>query len=490
MTNPNPAVQHNLTETVEELVPTLKQPKNVEQYGLEPVPDEERKVGWFSLFQIIINVLLNPGLILISGLAVAAGLPFWASVIAMTLGVVMAFIPYTILATIGVDYGLPGTVATRAFLGIRGSQVIIGGMRTISSAFWFAFTTLAGAAGIVAIIKSLFNADVSLIVVSLLFAVAQAVVALFGYHSLKWLSRVAFPVKLFVIAYLLWWLATSGAPGFAPAEVFSFAGTEGWNWSIIAVWASGMAVGWFAQVTDAADYCRYTNSRVQMWTATLLAAVVGGFGAAFFGAYAAAGALGKTANAFEVIPSLNPGVVTLLLLLLLLVLDNWTVNVMNLYTGGLALANLISKLGRFWSTIVVAIFGTVLAAFPFIVEQFTDAINILGYGFAPLVGVFVADYFMKRGHIDVLGLFDRKGPYWYFHGFNLSAVAWVIIGAIGYNFVPVWLMQGPAVAVAVGIGHALTTSLLKRLGPDKPLTSASTVKGNIDEDGRDASLVS
>lgn len=443
-----------------------RQPKGVEQFGVEPIPENAKTVRWYDLFQIIINVLLNPGLILVGGLAVVAGLSFWAAIAAQVLGLFIAFTAYTVIATVGVDYGLPGIVATRATFGIRASKWLISTIRSLASVFWFAFQTIAGALGIVAVLNVWLDVEVSVVLVSLIFALLQASVALFGYKSLKHLSRVAFPLKVVILGYLGYVLATHDVPSFAPDAVFSYGGESGWQWALFAVWTNAAAATWFTQITDAADYCRYTSSRKDMWIGTMAAALIGGVGAAFFGAYAAAATLGTQSNAFEVISGLNVGAVTLFLVLVVLVLDNWTINVMNLYTGGLALVNMFTRLGRFWSTIIVAAAGTVLAAFPALVNNFSDSMTALGNVFAPIVGVLLADYvFVKRARLDVLALFDRKGPYWYVGGVNPIALLWVAIGAVLYLVLPMELLPTPTTALLTGIGYWVTIRFTARAWP-------------------------
>ena len=50
-----------------------RQPAGVEQFGIEPVPEERKTAGWFDLFSIMFNFLINPGIMLSGGLMVAAG---------------------------------------------------------------------------------------------------------------------------------------------------------------------------------------------------------------------------------------------------------------------------------------------------------------------------------------------------------------------------------------------------------------------------------
>ena len=66
------------------------QPRGVEQFGIEAIPADLKTVRWYDLFAIVFNFLVNPGVILVGGLAVAAGLSFWEAIAAETIGVVLA----------------------------------------------------------------------------------------------------------------------------------------------------------------------------------------------------------------------------------------------------------------------------------------------------------------------------------------------------------------------------------------------------------------
>ncbi|MGV9861015.1 purine-cytosine permease family protein [Rhodococcus koreensis] len=451
------------TESISMEVPeVISQPSVVEQHGVEPVPEGERTVGAKDLFQILINVMINPNLILIGGLGVVAGLSFWAAVAAEVIGVLIAFTAYAIMATVGVDYGVPGIVSTRAFVGIAASRWVISTIRAISSAFWFAFQTIAAAMGIVAALNQLFDVNASLILVSVLFAILQVIVALFGYDSLRWLSKAVFPIKVVILGYLLYVVMSHANAEHDPLVVFNWSGTEGWNWPVFSIWIGVTVAAWFTQVTDAADYCRYCSSRRSMWGATMSAAVLGILCSAFFGAYAAAASGATEANAFVYIPSLGVGSVTLALLLVLLVLDNWTINVLNIYTGGLALVNLTEKLGRFWSTVVVAVAGTALSLVPALVTNISGVMDAIGCIYAPIVGIIVADYVVvKRWRIDVAGLYDPSGPYRYYRGFNLIAVGWILIGVIIYVPLPATALPTVLVALVSGVGYVASLRVFK-----------------------------
>jgi NCS1 family nucleobase:cation symporter-1 len=312
------------------------------------------------------------------------------------------------------------------------------------------------------------------VMVSITFAVLQAVVAIIGYGSLKHLSRMALPFKIVILSYIIWLMATSGLPHFSVPEVIAYPGNpEKANWLLFVTWMNVVAAGSLTMVTDSADFCRYTRSRTDMWLGTLIGKVGGGCFAALLGAYGAAATLGKTANVFEIVSGLSTGWFTLLLFLIVIALDNWTINVLNLYTGGLSLSNIFERLGRFWTTVIISALGIALSATPDVVKGYTTYVSLLGNVFAPIGGVLIADYiFVKRMQIDLVGLFEEKGPYWYWKGVNPVAVAWTLLGFLAYMFViPKEWIQVLVTVIVTGAGYWATVKLLApRL---KPLAVAS-----------------
>jgi len=257
-------------------------------------------------------------------------------------------------------------------------------------------------------------------------------------------------------------MATSGNPGFSPSEVLAYPGKPEANWLLFVTWMNVVAAGSLTMITDASDFCRYTKSRFDMWWGTLLGKVGGGCFAALLGAYGAAATLGKTANVFEVVAGLSTSWFALLLFLIVIALDNWTINVLNLYTGGLSLSNMFERLGRFWTTVIISILGIALSATPSVVQGYTTYVGLLGNVFSPIAGVLIADYiFVKRGHIDLVGLFEPNGPYWYWGGVNPIAVIWTALGFLAYMFViPAEWIRVVVTVIATGAGYWASIELL------------------------------
>src|SRR5262249_31688076 len=235
-----------------------RQAAGVEQFGIEPVPEERRTTGWFDLFSIMFNFLINPGMMLSGGLMVAAGLSVQAALAAGFFGTIIALVFYLIMATLGVDYGLPGQVAARVVYGLRGAKLIPSLMRVLVSIYWFSFQTLVGASAIVAVLAKVTGITYPLVWVSLIFGLVQAGVAVIGFGSLKVLARVALPIKVVVLAYLFVLFARHDDPNFALAKVLSYPGANDWTWVLLAGWVDVAIAGWPTHITHAAGFCPFT----------------------------------------------------------------------------------------------------------------------------------------------------------------------------------------------------------------------------------------
>ena len=434
-----------------------RQPAGVEHFGIEPVPPDRRTVGWFDLFSIMFNFMINPGTLLSGGLAVAAGLPFLTAVMTQVAGTAVALVFYLVMATIGVDYGIPGQVATRAVYGWRGAKAIPSLLRTVASVYWFAFQTLASASAIVAMLPKLTETTLPLVGVSVIFGLIQAGVAVIGYGSLTALSRIALPIKVVAMAYLFVLFARHDDPNFGIAAVLSYPGASGWNWVLVAGWINVSIAGWLTMIADAADFARYSRSRTDMWAATFAAGTLGMLLSTALGAYGAAATLGKVPNPFVLAVDVVQSHLVLLALLVFLCVDAWTINVLNLYSAGLSISNIFERFGRFWTTLIAALLGIALSAVPGVLGYF-QYVTMLGDVFSPVAGVLVFDYlFVSRLRIDVSALYDRKGLYLYWAGFNRIAVAWTAIGLVMCAYlIPASLLPTLLTAIVTGTGYALT----------------------------------
>jgi NCS1 family nucleobase:cation symporter-1 len=419
----------------------------VEEYGVEPIPDELRTVGWRDLFAINFTFFLNPVMYVLGALAVVVGgLPLPWAVAAMVLGQALAFACLVPIAQAGVDYGLPGQVAMRASLGFWGARILSSPYRVVASTYWFAAQALAGALGLQAVILAMTGRHASLVPMALVLAAFHAVLAVLGFDVMRYVLRVVLPLSVALTGVLVALYLTTNDHRYDVGRIWR-SPDQHLTWTGFATFVTVMGGASLTLVTNVADICRYTPTRRDMRIGLTASALLAAAVTTFVGGYAAA-ATGKT-NPFVALVDLTSSKPLLVILALAIVVQGIAANITNTYTSGLSLVNAVPSLGRFRATVLVAAAAVALSAFPSFVDHAQRWITHLGNVAAPLTGVILADYLLvHRGRIDVPALFDPNGRYRYLNGVNAAALLAVAIGVGVYYTLPqAWLKIAWGLAV-------------------------------------------
>ena len=427
----------------------------VEEFGVEPIPAELRTVGWRDLFAILFTFNLSPLVYVLGAIAVTAGgLPLWWAATSIGLGTLVANLMLIIVARVGVDYGLPGQVAMRATFGQWGARALTSPYRVAASSYWFAAQALAGAFGFQALIGALTGDEPRLVPIALALAAASALLAIVGFDALRYFVRVVLPLAVLFTAALVALYVASDEPAFSVSRVFD-SPAQSFTWAGFATFVTVMWGGQLTVVTNVADFCRYARSRRHMQFGFLTGSTLGAFIAAWVGAYAAV-AIGEV-NPFAAAAGLTGNRILIVVLLLAILAQTVSVNIMNVYTSGLSLVNTAPRLGRLTATALVSVAAVALAAFPDFINEAQAWFTHLGNVAAPVTGVVLVDYvFVKQSRIEVDELFDPHGRYRYFRGLNLAGVAAVAAGVAVYYGVPdSWLKAAWGVAVGAAAYLAL-----------------------------------
>lgn len=451
-------------EIIRDLSKLHRTPKQVEQYGVEVVPEKQRTVRWIDFFAILMAFMLNPVMYLLTGLGVIAfKLPYWYAIWANVLGIGLAFIGFSAIATLGVDYGIPGQAGIRSIMGIRGARFITSPLRVIASIYWFAAQTLGSSLALVAIIKAFSGFQVNFLLTALFFAIIQSILAVIGFDAMKYFVRVVLPFMLGLTLLILYLFLSQTKAEFLFANVIASSNLK-FTWAGFAG-AAGLMLGtWTTMITDSADFCRYARSRQDMWYGFFFGAIIGTFLAGIIACYAAVAA--GDWNPFTVASQLTPNKFVLVLLFVGVIVNTISINILNHYSGGFSLVNTLPKLGRFWCTVIVAILSIIMSLFPTFIQNAQNWITMLGNVFIPLAAVLLTDYLLiKKTHMDVMALFDIKGRYRYFAGFNPVAILCVIIGLIVFKTIPQNYWPALLTYVITGIIYYILIKIAAALFP-------------------------
>jgi len=160
--------------------------------------------------------------------------------------------------------------------------------------------------------------------------------------------------------------------------------------------AIGLSIGFFSVGgVISPDYARHAESRRAAVMGSVLGMLPAALGLAACGAMLAI--VQHTHDIVEIYASLGMP----MLALSVLIVATWTTNVMNAYSLGLALNQLLHwpDSRRQWATLIAGVMGSGLAAAG-ILNNFMGFLMLLTVTIPPIAGVLVSDYWIARSYTD------------------------------------------------------------------------------------------
>jgi len=415
----------------------------IEPHGVDAVPKAERTKGWADLFVIYTGLNIAMATLLVGGLLVP-GLSWRQVVFVVVAGHVLVAVLMVPMGYIGVDHGLPAAVLSRTFLGYPLGAKLCSMTLLLSLTGWFAVNAEIGGLAVDNVLSDTFGISSPRLAILVLGA-ANVVVSIIGIESIKWLSRLSVPLLLLVMV----WLAATIMSTYPLGELITYQATGAVSVTTgIDLMLGGLIVGIFI----AADISRHVRSRRDNWIGVTLGIVPCSVFLVCLGALTAL-ATGDW-NPVNGVQALGLGAPALFVI----VFSTWTTNDLNLYSGGLALTNIVPMLTRWQNTLVLGAAGTALAMLR-ITQNFTTFLELLTSVFAPLVGVALVDYFVvRKTRIDLVAVHEGAGGGPYPSGVNVAAWAAVAVGTVAAILTPQHLM---ASIVSLSISTALYWLLMR-----------------------------
>ncbi len=416
---------------------------HVEQHGIDAVPKAERTKTWFDLFVIYTGLNITLSVLLVGGLLVPA-LSWGELLFVAAVGNAIVGALIVLMGHMGVDHGFPAAVLSRSPLGHPLGTNLASIALVVSLIGWFAVNAEMGAIAMDAVTRSVFGFSSPKLMI-LFLGLTNAVVSIIGIESIKWLSRLSVPLMLAVMIWLTVALLTEyrfvHLIDYEPTGDISV--STGINWMVSAV-----IVGIFI----AADYARHARSRGDNWVGVMFGIVPAAVFLTGLGALSAL-ATGDW-NPVNGIEALGLGAPALFII----VFSTWTNNDISLYSGGLALTNIVPKLDRWQNTLILSLAGTGIAMLR-ITEHFTTFLELLGVIFGPLVGIMLADYYLiHKCRLDVKVYPNR----------NINLISWsvAIVGTLVALFTPEYLIASVVAMLASAVLYWL---LIRTLYPERKI---------------------
>ncbi len=465
------AAENSLAAGIDEIIERLDQGAGTWDYwnpDLAPVPLSARKWGlkdvialWVALSACIPTYMLASSLI-------SQGMSWWQAVLTIFLGNLIVLVPMVLNAHAGTRYGIPFPVYCRAAFGVRGANVPAL-LRALVACGWFGIQAWIGGWAVYKILEVYVPAwetlplipglGISLpqLICFLAFWGLNLLIVWRGIDSVRVLLNIKAPLLILLGLALLAW-AYHAAGGFGPilsqpAQFAPGGPKEGqfWNYFFPALTAN---VGFWATLAlNIPDFSRYTRSQRDqaLGQALGLPTTMGLY--SFIGVAVTSATVviyGQAVWDPVVLLSRfsNPvlHVVGLLGLCLATLATNLAANVV---APANDFANLCPRRISFRTgALITGVIGVLIQPWH-LVENAATYIDKWLVGYSALLGavggVLIADYFLvRRTRLDLEGLYQANGPYWYaqgFHGIGLFALAAGIIPCVPGFLATVGLIQ-------------------------------------------------
>jgi NCS1 nucleoside transporter family len=401
----------------------------VEQHGIDHIPESDRRGRPFDLFWIWFGANVIFTYVIDGALIVGFGLGFWAAVAVALVGNVF-YVLVGLCSIPGARAGTATLVVSRSAFGPLGN-IPAAFLSWLTAVGWEAVNIVIGALSLYQILQEVGTGEgTGWKVVSLAAIVVLTFgVAVLGHATITLLNKV-FSYLLGIGTLALGVLVLPKADLSAHPALAAPTHTGAWLLALVV-----MAAAPFSWVNTGADYSRYlpartSGRRITLWTAlggALPAVVITVFGIA---AATATDMTDPVAGLEAILP--NWFFVTYLAVIVGGTITN---NFLNSYSSGMSLLSLGLKAKRWQAVLVDATIGTALAAYALFVFDFSNSfisfLSLMVLWIAPWCGVYLADMLLRRGSYDVLALHERGGGrYWYTRGVNPIAVGWFAGGIV------------------------------------------------------------
>jgi NCS1 family nucleobase:cation symporter-1 len=413
---------------------------------MAPVPPEKRSwrardlaVLWISMAACVPTYMLASSLI-------DRGMNWWQAVLTIFLGNCIVLIPMALNAHAGTRYGIPFPVYCRASFGLRGANVPAL-MRALVACGWFGIQTWIGGMSLHTLLSVWFPqwthapsiAGLGITIPQafcfVTFWIVNVLVVWQGIDTIRVLLNVKAPLLIALGLTLLAW-AYLEAGGFGPmlsrpSEFEAGRPQEGRFWAFFFPALTANVSFWATLALNIPDFSRYSRSQRDQIVGQAVGLPPTMALYSFIGvAVTSATVVIYGAPIWDPVQLVSrfqsPAV--LVLAMLSLCLATLATNIAaNVVSPANDFAHLSPKLISFRvGGLITGLLGLVIQPWR-LVENAAVYIDTWLIGYSLLLGacggVLIADYWaLRRGRLDLAGLYRRDGPYWYVGGFNPVAL--------------------------------------------------------------------
>ncbi|MEQ5836293.1 NCS1 family nucleobase:cation symporter-1 [Marinobacter sp. NFXS9] len=431
--------------------------------SLTPLPAEEKKWGWFEIFNVWANDIQSLfGYSLVASLFISYGVTGWTAFLALLTASVLVMFLVNISGKPGVEHGIPYPVLARASMGTRGAR-LPSILRATVAVFWYGAQTYFASTALYLLLVTItgYHSESEWMGLSLLGWISFLLVwclqiAIFS-RGMQWVGtflNLAGPFVYLVMLGLLvvLWQKSDGKLWDAAQTIFA---PEHPTWQseftgFIAI--VGTMVAYFAAVMiNFSDFSRYSRSHRSMMLGNLiglplnmvlfsaLALLITAGAAVLYGE--------KIVNPSQIVERTDSALLSVIAAVTFFAATVGINLVANFIPAVNGIANMApARLNFKRAGWITSLFALVIGGFwvSFISRiGISGFVNTLGATLAPLYGIMVMDYFIvKKQQLTLKDLYssDPAGAYAYEAGWNQKALFAFLIGAL-FSVSSVWVEE-------------------------------------------------
>src|SRR5215212_4949943 len=442
---------------------------DVEQHGIDTIPDAERTSGPFDLFRIQFGGANTFATVILGTFPVLLGLSLGQAVAATVLGVVVGAVILMPMGLFGPRTGTNNAVSSGAHFGVRG-RVLGSFLSLLTAIAFYSISVWVSGDAIVGALTRLFGVADSDLLRGVIYAILGAlviVVVIYGYQFMLLVNKVV--VLANTVLFLLGILAYASLFefGYDPGPEAYALGSFWPTFILSALIVMGNPISFGAFLGDWSRYIANGTSTPRLLGATFfgqLATLV----PFFFGVGTATLVAGEADYVVALIQA-SP-LWYAVLLIVVAFLGGMSTGVTSLYGTGLDFSSVFPRLSRVQASLFIGTLAFVFIlvgrlAFDLLgsVNAFIGAIIICT---TPWMIIMAIGYWVRRGYysptdVQVFNEGRLGGRYWFRSGVNWRGMAaWIpsaVLGLLFANYPP--LIEGPFRNAAGGIDLSLLVSI-------------------------------
>ncbi|GEN29981.1 cytosine permease [Cerasibacillus quisquiliarum] len=354
--------------------------KLIDDYELEPVPDDKRK-GWVKLTLVWIAGIIALSATALGG-ALGSGMSLNEAIVSTLIGTFLLSLISVICCIVGAKTGLSTSLVSSFALGRYGSMAV-SVIIAISLFGWFGVQLDLFGSSLNKVILDVFNVNISPSLLMIIGGILMTITATIGYNAIEKLSVLAVPLLAILLIGSVYVVSSSFTYAeLNTAPLTSTPLTIGMGISVV---IGSLAVG----AIIGPDISRYAKSVKDAVISSMLGYFVGYSIVLIISAI-----LAKATSEVDVV-AIMIGIGWGTGGMLVLILAQWTTNNTNLYSSALGFSVVFRRVSKYVLTIIAGLIGTAFAIAG-IYTQFIPFLNVLSILIPPIGGVYTADFIFRH----------------------------------------------------------------------------------------------